>query len=174
MIEYIDCGKINDTYFFSNAGFGFDAQAVKIYAHQRQRQLWGYIKCIFLSVFKFKPIKISLHSVQEQFSGKIMMLNISNSNCLGYGFSLSPQASLQDGQLDINFVKKCSWATFSWIGIGFLINKKLGKKRKSFNTDKLKVEISVDYMQIDGEYTPLKSRILDISILPGSLPVLVG
>ncbi|MDR2122897.1 MAG: diacylglycerol kinase family lipid kinase [Flavobacteriaceae bacterium] len=174
IIEPIDCGKINDMFFFSNAGIGFDAEAVNVYAHQKQRKLLGYIKSVFLSIFKFKPVKISVISEQEKFSGEAMLLNISNSNCMGYGFSIAPKASLQDGQFDVNLVKKCSWITFSWIGAGFLFNKKWGKKRNLFNTEKLEVKISADYIQIDGEYTPIQPQTLNISVLPKALLVLKG
>ncbi len=175
VVEKIDCGKINDSYFFSNAGIGFDAEAVKVYAHQKQRQLLGYIKCIFLSVFKFRPVQVSLSSEEMNFNGKVMMLNISNSNCLGYGFSVAPRASLQDGKFDINLVSKCSWVVFLfWIGAGFLFNQNWGKKRKLFHTQKLNIITSADYMQMDGEYHILESKTVEISILPHSLSVLVG
>ncbi|MDR1877454.1 MAG: diacylglycerol kinase family lipid kinase [Flavobacteriaceae bacterium] len=174
VIKNIDCGKINDMYFFSNAGIGFDAETVNIYAHQKQRQLLGYIKCVMLSIFNYKAVKVSVVSEQEKFSGEVMMLNISNSNCMGYGFSIAPNASLEDGLFDVILIKKCSWFTFSWIGLGFLINKNLGRGKKIFNTEKLEVEVSVDYIQLDGEYAPLQSKLLNISILPKALPILVG
>lgn len=173
-IEKIDCGKINDTYFFSNAGLGFDATVVKIYSQQKQRQFVGYLKCLFFSIFKYEPIKISVNSKSINYTGKIMMLNISNSNCMGYGFSISPKASLQDGEFDINLVEKCSWAMFSWIGISFLLNKKLSKKRRQFNSSQLTIETSAKYMQIDGEYHILNSKRLQISLISNSLNVLVN
>ncbi len=174
IVEKIDCGKANDSYFFSNAGIGFDAEAVNVYAHQKRRQLLGYIKCIIVSVFRFKSIHISLISEQINFNGKIMLLNISNSNCLGYGFSVAPRASLQDGQLDINLVSKCSWLTFAWIGLSFLLNKNWRGKRKLFNIRKMSIELTADYMQLDGEFHPLTSKTVEISILPQALAVLVG
>lgn len=173
-VDKIDCGKINDKYFFSNVGIGFDATAVKIYSQQTQRQLIGYLKCVILSIFKFSPVTISVHSEALNYTGKVMMLNISNSNCMGYGFSISPAASLQDGKFDVNLIKKCSWLVFTWIGLGFLLNKKFSGKRKQFNVQKISIETNAGYMQIDGEYHALDSKILQITLLPKSVNILTG
>ena len=174
-IKKIDCGKINQQYFFSNAGIGFDAATVKIYAHQKQRQLIGYVKSLLISVFKFKPIDLSVLSKSKKFSGKAMMLNISNSNCLGYGFSISPDASLQDGQFDINLITQCSWITFCLIGLQFLLNTNIGSKKNIFfKTNQLDIQLDTDYLQIDGEFTPIHARNLSITLEPKALKVLVG
>jgi diacylglycerol kinase (ATP) len=175
IIKVIDCGRINNMYFFSNAGIGFDADIVNIYSHQKERQLLGYIKSLILSVFKFKPIQIDLHSQEKNYTGKAMMLNISNSNCLGYGFSISPNASLQDGKFDINLITKCSWGVFGLLGMGYLLKTNFeSKKRIFFKSNQLEVDFDDDFIQIDGEYMPVSAKKLKISLLPQSLKVLIG
>lgn len=175
IIKTIDCGKINDKYFFSNAGIGFDATIVNVYAHQKKRQLLGYVKSSILSIFKFKPIQIDLHSEVKNYKGKAMMLNISNSNCLGYGFSISPNASLQDGKFDINLIAQCSWSVFGLLGIGYLFKTNLGSKKKMFfKSNQLEVYFDSNFLQIDGEYIPESTKKLNICLLPKSVKVLVG
>lgn len=171
----IDCGKINNIYFFSNAGIGFDAHTVKEYAHQKKRQLAGYVKSAIASVFKYKPIQIDMHSETKNFKGKAMMLNISNSNCLGYGFSISPKASLQDGKFDVNLIAECSWGAFGLIGMGYLFNTNFGSKKKIyFKSNQLEIEFDGKYLQIDGEYIPTNAKKLTVSLLPQSLKVLIA
>ena len=172
-IKNIDCGKANDDYFFSNMGIGFDAEVINEYAHQKQRKFIGYAKCIILSLFKFRPIHISLNSEQEEFFGEAMMLNISNSNQLGYGISITPEASLEDGLLNINLIRKCSWLGFAWVGLEILFKKKrFGKNRKKFIEKNLEIKTSVDYMQIDGELRSLPAKKIEISVVPKALKIL--
>ncbi|WP_128330691.1 diacylglycerol kinase family protein [Apibacter sp. HY039] len=175
IIEKIDVGCLNEYFFFSNTGIGFDAEAVKVYSNQKQRQLIGYLKCVFLSIFQFKPVHLILNSDVFNFEGKAMLLNISNSNCMGYDFTIAPQASLKDGLLDVNLVKKCSWFKFLSIGLGFVVKKNFSKKQSYFKTNHLNVKTSSNgFIQLDGEYMALDTQELKISILPQALNILVS
>ncbi|MDR3272949.1 MAG: diacylglycerol kinase family lipid kinase [Flavobacteriaceae bacterium] len=172
VIKNIDCGKVNSDYFFSNMGIGFDAEVINEYAHQKQRKLVGYLKSGLLSVFKFRPVDILLNSDNESFTGKVMLLNIANSNEMGYGISLTPEASLEDGLLNINLVRKCSWLSFAWMGLGILFRKNWSKNRKIFLAKSLKIETSADYIQLDGEFHPLETKKLEIYVVPKALKIL--
>ncbi|TWP22910.1 diacylglycerol kinase family lipid kinase [Apibacter muscae] len=173
-IETIDVGKVNENYFFSNTGIGFDAETIGNYSNQKTRKLIGYLKSIVLSIRNFKPVIATIKPPNHQYSGEIMMLNISNSNCMGYNFSICPKASLKDGWLDVNIVKKSNWLAFLWIGIGYLLHLDLGKNRIQLKVKELELNTSSNVMQIDGEYLSLNSSSLKINIIPKALKILVG
>ena len=50
----IDAGEINNHYFFSNSGIGFDANVINNYSNTKKRQLASYLKAS-LSTFFSKP-----------------------------------------------------------------------------------------------------------------------
>src|SRR5690606_20803635 len=108
--KQIDVGKLNQHYFFSNTGIGFDAQVIKHYEAYNERTLKSYIKATFKSL---KTVNNKLTEVEttinnSTFLHKPFLIFISNSNEMGYHVSLTPKASLDDGKLDILIVPKLS------------------------------------------------------------------
>jgi hypothetical protein len=106
-VKKIDVGRLNDNYFFSNAGVGIAANVVRHYENSKKRKLWSYINASIKSLRELKieiPIKVTTDN--QTLSVNSLMLFISNTNELGYNVSLTPKASLQDGLLDIILVSK--------------------------------------------------------------------
>ncbi|QAA80857.1 diacylglycerol kinase family lipid kinase [Aequorivita sp. H23M31] len=106
----IDVGRVNDSYFFSNTGFGFDASVIKNYEASQRRSLLTYVKA---SLQSFKEYHRQDEIVIE-INGTTQMVNpflifVSNSNVMGYGMSLTPKASLQDGLLNVVIVPQLAW-----------------------------------------------------------------
>lgn len=105
------------------------------------------------------------------------MIFISNSNELGYKFSLTPKALLHDGLLDVLIVKKISKLKMLWFGFLVLLNKPLLLKEVNYyQTNTLNVKNKKqDFFetQVDGEFTPLLNQKLSISIHPEALKVIV-
>ena len=103
----IDVGQLNNNYFFSNTGIGFDAQVIKNYEAYKDRTLTSYIKATLKSLRKAnKLIEVETTLNGLTLEHKPFLIFISNSNELGYKVSLTPKASLEDGKLDILIVPK--------------------------------------------------------------------
>lgn len=169
----VDAGKVNNHLFFSNMGIGYDSDLIRSYAKQTQRQLFAYIKCGIKIIFSFKAQTIELFSEdKKQFSGKIMLFNIANSDNTGYGLKLSPNADISDNILDVLIVKKTFWPIFILSGLGFLLKKDFLPEIIRLKFNRLIVHKKVKYIQIDGEYLPNDDEKLEVSIIHKKLSVI--
>tara|TARA_R110002051_G_scaffold138476_3_gene211206 strand:+ start:1369 stop:2271 length:903 start_codon:yes stop_codon:yes gene_type:complete len=173
----IDVGSVNQKLFFSNAGVGFDATVIKNYESSNKRTLVGYIMACFTS---FKEIN-NLKNLEIKINNSVFEINpflvfISNSNELGYKFSLTPKASLQDGLLDIIIISKINKLKMLWFGLLVLINKPLLlKEAKYYQTNRFIVQNKAqNYFetQLDGEFSTIKDETLSIKINEKALNVI--
>jgi len=173
----IDVGRVNDSYFFSNTGFGFDASVIKNYEASQRRSLLTYVKA---SLQSFKEYHRQNEIVIE-INGTTRMVNpflifISNSNVMGYGMSLTPKASLQDGLFDVVIVPKLPKWKMLVFGLLMLLKRPdFQKEVRCFQAKEIKLfKKSGGHFQsqIDGELVNIPSSSVDIDILQSSLIVL--
>ncbi len=175
----IDVGKINEKYFFSNMGIGIDARIIKKYEASRKRTLLAYVKATLSASMEFKPIQsIITFDDHQPINLNLFLLFISNSNEMGYGMSLTPNANLDDGLLDLVTVSKLSFVEKLLLGFYVLTNKVEKFKKANHSlikkvTIEMPKKIFVD-AQIDGEYHNLKTNIIDVSIIKSGLKVITN
>jgi len=105
------------------------------------------------------------------------LIFISNSNEIGYRFSLTPKASLKDGLLDVMIISKIGRWKMLWLGILILCNRPYRlKEARTFQTKNLHLRnIDQDYfdLQIDGEVLKIDSQNIDIKVQNALLRVIV-
>ncbi|HUR12259.1 MAG TPA: YegS/Rv2252/BmrU family lipid kinase [Flavitalea sp.] len=104
----IDGMMINDKFSCMLCGIGFDAQVAHDFALQKRRGLQTYIKVSLINYFKATPYRFIVNAGSKKIETEAFFLSIANSNQFGNNFTIAPQASLQDGLLDIVIVKKMS------------------------------------------------------------------
>lgn len=173
----IDVGRINQKFFFSNTGVGFDATVIKNYESNNKRTLIGYIMACFTSLKEIKHTKnLEIFINDSKFEIDPFLVFISNSNELGYKFSLTPKASLQDGLLDVLIISKINRFKMIWFGFLVLIKKPLLlSEAQYYQTKQLKVHNKKqDYFetQSDGEFLKIKNETLTIHIDTKALNVI--
>lgn len=178
-LKKIDVGTLNHNHFFSNSGFGFSARVVKNYELSKNRKFFGYLNASLKSLSEMdynNDIEIKIND--QIIHVNPLMIFISNSNELGYKVSLTPQASLQDGLLDVLIVTKLNAfkiALFSFLAI---FNKHhILKEVKKFQTKHIKLSQAKKqpfYSQIDGEILELNDEHITISISEKSLNVIAN
>ena len=176
-VRVIDIGRLNEKYFFSNTGVGFDAYVIKNYEESNNRKLISYIKAFFKSFKNINDTRLIEVTINEEtFNVKPFMIFISNSNELGYKVSLTPKASLEDGLLDILIVPKINAFKIVLFSLLMIIKKHhLIKEVKSIQTKQLvlhRKDFNHFKMQIDGEYQFIESNKINISITEKSLKVI--
>ncbi len=176
-ITKIDVGSINNNYFFSNAGIGFDSNVIKNYENSSTRTLLCYIKASlksFNELQKQEEIEITIDDKTKLLNP--FMVFISNSNELGYKISLTPKASLKDGLLDVIIVPQISKLKILLFGTLMLIKKHhILKKTESYQTKHIKLYRnmgSIFEIQIDGEFYKIEDKTLSIGIKEKSLNVI--
>jgi len=174
----IDVGKANDHYFFSNIGLGIDALIIKKYEAKKKRTLSGYINASLKASSQFKAQKAIVFCDGKFTEIDPFLLFISNSNQMGYGFSLTPKAKLSDGFLNLLCIPKLNF--FQKLRFGFAV---LAKKTDEFNKGKQQLiqNLNIEFpekiftdIQIDGEFYNLKTNKIEVSILPKALEILAA
>ena len=103
----IDTASMNVVPFVSIAGVGFDAIIADFFAKAPNRGFKTYFKLVTEKYFKFKPEKYHLIlDDNEEIDCEPLFISFANSNQFGFNAAVSPQASLNDGLLDICIFKK--------------------------------------------------------------------
>ncbi|WP_111708698.1 diacylglycerol/lipid kinase family protein [Lutibacter citreus] len=174
----IDVGCLNNHYFFSNTGFGFDASVIENYEASTKRTLYCYLKATLKSYKYFynkKVVAIEIDEVETIFNP--FLIFISNSNEMGYGISLTPKALLQDGLLDVVIVPKLNKVKMLFFGISMLFKKPdLLNNVRCYQTKNIKLyKKKGDFLQsqMDGEVLKIKDDFVAISLKEKSLLVIV-
>ena len=174
----IDAGEINNHYFFSNTGIGFDANVIYNYSKTKKRQLISYLIAT-LSTFFSKPPTLSLEIAinSQRVSLKPFMVFVSNSNEMGYDISLTPKASIQDGMLDVIMVDSLNKIEIIYFAILLLLKKpQKFKKAHYFLTKNIEITNLLSgsvLTQIDGESKQIDSNTLKIRIIKDALSVII-
>jgi len=173
----IDAGKINDNYFFSNMGFGIDAMIIKHYENSGRRTLLSYIFAALSASNKFKATVATITHDNATVQLRPFLLFASNSNEMGYKMSLTPNASLTDGLLNLLIVPELRF--WEKIRLGYyVLCKRTERFKKASHALVGKVHIVLPEkiftdVQIDGEYHYIKTNVFDITVLPGALKVII-
>lgn len=102
----IDGFYINDRFSCMLCGIGFDAQVAHDFAKEKRRGLQTYMKISAINFFKASPYNFTIESADRTFQIQAFFISIANSNQFGNNFTIAPQASLQDGLIDVVVVKK--------------------------------------------------------------------
>lgn len=173
--QFIDIGKVNQQYFFSNMGIGIDALIIKKYECYKKRTLTSYIKASLKASLQYKPIKAILSFNNQIINSNAFMLFISNSNEMGYGMSLTPNASLIDGKLNLVLIPKISSINQIKLGLHVVSKKaEVFKMAQHSLIENIAVElpekIFVD-IQLDGEYHNLKTNKIEVSVIKNGLEI---
>ena len=174
---WIDVGCLNNQYFFSNMGFGFDGNVIKNYEASEHRTLYCYLKASIKSFRNYNKKE----TIAVKINDKDVLINpflifISNSNEMGYNVSLTPKASLQDGLLDVVIVPQISKAKMLLFCLSMLFRKPdFFKESSCFQTKSFKIKrIEGDCFetQIDGEFLKIETVSVAISVKSKALVVI--
>ena len=173
----IDVGLINQHCFFCNVSLGTTAKLVHHYNKNTKRGFTAYILAMTKVLFKKESLrKINLKINEKQTELKPDIFFISNSNLIGYNFSLTPQASLDDGQLHLlytdkmNFIEKLIFI-YSMVAKIALKTKKI-HRAKFESLELFGVSKENFSLQIDGESVLTKKETLLINIQKKALQVI--
>ena len=173
-IQNIDSIRINDRWVFSIAGFGLDARIAKLYAREKSRGFYPYLKLTLKEYLDFKPIPFVLRANNREISKNALFVSISNSNQFGYNTIIAEKARVDDGKADICIFEKVPLLQIPMVAPFFFLHKlDYTGFYESFQTDEMQVSYRKGkYMNIDGEAVKMKRK-LNIKVHPASLKVIV-
>lgn len=104
--EWTDAFMINNSFACMLCGLGFDAQVAHDFAKDPNRGLTTYIRKTVSNFFIAKPYPFSITINDKTLDTEAFFISIANSNQFGNHFTIAPQASLKDGNLDIVIMTK--------------------------------------------------------------------
>jgi YegS/Rv2252/BmrU family lipid kinase len=107
---YIDAFRINGKFSCMLSGLGFDAHVAHEFASKASRGLLTYTQQSLVHYFKANPYQFEVILKDFSFFTDAFLITIANSNQFGNNFTIAPQASLNDGLLDIVVVQKMNKA----------------------------------------------------------------
>jgi len=172
----IDVGRINDTYFANNVGFGFDA-AVNSTTTGMSSKTGGlslYLRALVKTLGKYRHVHLAVTMNNRTFDQETFLLSIGNGTTCGGGFKLTPHAKLDDQLLDITLIRPLPLASLLWhfpkVFLGTI-------GRVSYASLERTTELTITSsgpvpIHVDGEILYAKDTSFRIQIIPRALKVL--
>lgn len=174
LIDYV---KVNDKFFINIASIGFDAEVAYQAGYLKKLPFvsgsLAYILGIFTAILKCSnhPMKIKVDDTL--LSSKTLLIAVGNGNYYGGGMLALPNASIDDGLLDICHVEAMKRSKILKLFPKYMKGLHAPIKGVHFYRGK-KVEISLDKpipMNLDGEILLAQKAVFEI--YPKSLPFIV-
>lgn len=105
----LDLGRFDGRYFLNMGGLGFDADvAHRINGKRLLRGQLAYLVAVLQTLGTYDSYRVEIRIDDQKLEEETIMVSVGNGQYVGGGFRLLPQASLEDGLLDIMVVRKIS------------------------------------------------------------------
>lgn len=101
VIEQIDYGKINGTFFFCTCGVGFDAFVSLKFAEAGKRGMLTYLEKTLQESLSYQPETYVLETEDGKVRYKAFLIACANASQYGNNAYIAPNATLTDGLLDV-------------------------------------------------------------------------
>lgn len=166
----VDVGGLNDRLFLNVCGTGFDVTVLDftLSAKKYCRGLLPYLIGLVRGIAHYKPVHVRFVADGHAEEREVLICSVANGRFFGGGIAICPDASADDGMLDLVVVEhKPRWC------LPFLVPQLLmgGVLKFPFTSHKRckSVEIHSKGMRlnVDGEIIPMDAA--KFSILPGAL-----
>lgn len=171
----IDLGKVNQRYFINIAGGG-SLTELTYEVPSKLKTMLGQLAYYMKGLEKLprlRPIELYIKADGMDLHEEVMIFLISNTNSVGGFEKLCPDATIDDGLLDVLVVKKCNLVELIRVVTLALRGEHLNDPNLiSFKTKHIQVT-SPDYVQLnlDGEFGGTLPGVF--SVLPSHLRIFV-
>jgi diacylglycerol kinase (ATP) len=159
-VKDIDLGVIRtggqETFFCCVAGVGMDAEAN---ARANRMSPWiksrgGYVLAALQSLIAFKPAEMTISAEGRKIRRSVFFIAVGNARSYGGGMKVTPQATLDDGLLDVCVVSKMNkLKLLCWVPTIFFGQHLRLKQVEYFKTRQVAIEADRKLdLYADGEY----------------------
>ncbi|MBX3163304.1 MAG: diacylglycerol kinase family lipid kinase [Bacteroidetes bacterium] len=173
--EVIDCGTVNNRFFFCTSGIGFDAHIGNLFASSKKRGLQSYVNITVRELLRYRAKNYTLTFNNQTIQRKAFLITVANAGQYGNNFYIAPQANLQDGKFHVAILKP-----FNVISVFGILTKILRRKAhlsrniETYVTDKITItRNNKDSIHFDGE-PAFEEKEVVFEIKPQALKVIVG
>lgn len=170
----IDTCMVNNRYFINVSGLGFDARIAYKTKENSKRGFLPYLMTSIKESKKFKPQYLEIKVDEKVIKGEYAAAVVANASMYGYHFTIAPQASMQDGIMDLMLIKKAPLYKYFFTTYRFL-NRTLDKSiiTQTYQGQSITIKMPEEnYLHVDGEGFKTE-KVLKFKIVPRSLKVLV-
>lgn len=173
-IKQIDTANLNEHFFLNIAGLGLDAALVRKFENKKMPTGFSLLFSVLAEFRKAKKHRVKVLSEEEEYSGSVFWLIISNGKQYGDRLYINPRASISDGMLEVCLFKKPNWFElpfFIWNLIrknDFPESRMIRMRGREFY-----IENSFPYLQLDGILMDAPAEIR-VAADPQSLRILVN
>ena len=111
-IRRVDCGRAGDVAYVVHCGVGFDSEAAR-WANEQTiaRGILSYPLSVLRTMLRFRPPHLRVEYEGGVFDGEAMFVVCANCWRFGGGMRIAPEASIEDGMLDVVIARRISMAT---------------------------------------------------------------
>ena len=166
----VDVGRLNDRMFLNVCGTGFDVQVLDhtLAAKRYMRGILPYLVGLVRAIFHFQPVNVSLTMDGENRSQQALVCSIANGRYIGGGIPICPDASPDDGLLDVVLVENCPRWQIPFYLPGLLMGR-ISHFQVTSHRRCREVRLASPCMRlnVDGEIFQMDEAVF--SILPGKL-----
>jgi len=108
-IRRVDCGRAADVRFVVHCGVGFDSEAAR-WANEQglAKGILSYPLSVLRTMIRFKPPRLRVEYDGGVFEDEAMFVVCANCWRFGGGMKIAPEASLEDGLLDVVIARRVS------------------------------------------------------------------
>ncbi len=170
----LDAGMIDERYFFSVCGVGFDAIVSERFAKCGKRGMTTYIREGLKTLRIYAPEKYTIEIDGQIIENEAIIITVGNSNQWGNGAKITPLADSSDGILDITVVEGFNAIELPWLA-GRLMTGSAHKSRRVHTYRGKHIVLKrpgVGPAQADGDWFEA-GRTIEIKVIPHALKVLV-
>ena len=174
-IHSLDYGVINGLPFFCTCGMGFDAFISMKFAESGKRGPISYVENVLKTGLSYEPETYTIEDRDGVQRYKAFLVACANASQYGNNAVIAPQASMEDGLIDVVIMEPFNALEAPQISID-LFNKSLDQnsKIKTFKTDRLHVvREKPGVIHYDGEPI-ITDQDVDIHIEKGGIKVIVN
>lgn len=169
----MDVFKVNGKLSLNVSGIGFDGHITNLFGIKSTRGLLGYVMLTISEFLKFQEFRTEIITAANTSSRDAFIIAIANSSQYGNNATIAPSASVCDGLLNVNIMKKIPFYRFD-----FLYSFFAGKLDKSSFCEILKtpyVQFKTTHpvaYHVDGEPCGFHDNFV-IELMPGALQILI-
>ena len=111
----VDVGRLNGRYFLNVVSGGFGAEVTTNTPEEMKSMLGGaaYSLMGFITALKFRPYEARLMTNSQTREEQLLMLAAGNGRQCGGGYQVTPRALIDDGFLDIVYVREADFTRWA-------------------------------------------------------------
>lgn len=169
----MDVFKVNGKLSLNVSGIGFDGHITNLFGVKSTRGLFGYVMLTVQEFLKFKEFETEILINGKTIRRDAFIIAIANSSQYGNNAKIAPSASVCDGLLHINVVKRVPLFRLDFVYSFFTGQLAKSSFCEFMEAPSLKIRTTkpIDY-HVDGEPCGAKD-LFEVELVPGALHVLV-